>query len=63
MNFLRTNFEQLNPDYALEMHKRFSSCSLKGFTASEIDSMYAFRDKGDRIIERLKLISELLKEF
>ncbi len=38
------------------------SSRLQGFSEKEIDSMYQVRDKGDKAIERFKLVAELLKE-
>ena len=34
---------------------------LKGFSALEIDSMYHARDSGDALIERFKLVTEVIK--
>jgi len=39
------------------------STRLKGFSEKEIDSMYKVRENGDKVIERFKLIAELLKEL
>jgi hypothetical protein len=34
---------------------------LKGFSELEIDSMYQVRDSGDKLVERFKLVSEVIK--
>ena len=34
---------------------------LKGFSALEIDSMYHVRDSGDALVERFKLVTEVIK--
>ena len=43
--------------------KQILSSRLQGFSEKEIDSMYNVKDKGDKTVERLKLVSELLKEL
>ena len=34
---------------------------LKGFSELEIDSMYQVRDTGDTLVERFKLVTEVIK--
>ena len=43
--------------------KQILSSRLQGFSEKEIDSMYQVRDSGDTLVERFKLISELLQEL
>lgn len=35
---------------------------LRGFTFTEINEMYAVRDTGDKQVEQMKLIAEVIKE-
>lgn len=43
--------------------KQVLSSRLQGFSEKEIDSMYNARERTDKIVERFKLVSELLKEL
>lgn len=47
----------------LDTLRRILSSRLQSFSSDEIDSMYQMKDGKDAVIERLKLVSELLKEF
>ena len=43
--------------------KQILSSRLQGFSEQEIDAMYEVRDAGDKLIERLKMVSQLLKDL
>jgi hypothetical protein len=34
---------------------------LKGFSEKEIDSMYQVRDNNDKLVERFKIVTEVIK--